>query len=64
MDYSINFLKEKKINLGVSKSYLKSCNALFNHIKKSEYLNLKDLETFNLKNTLKFFRKNSHLWNP
>jgi hypothetical protein len=63
MDYSINFLKEKKINIGVSKSYLKSCNALFNHIKRSKYLNLGDLETFNLSNTLKFFRTNAHLWN-
>ena len=62
MNYSKEFLKEKKKNQWVSKSYINHFQALFNHIKKDKNLNLNKLESFNLKNTILFFQSRSKDW--
>ncbi|PZM85563.1 hypothetical protein DLH72_02115 [Candidatus Gracilibacteria bacterium] len=58
----IEFLKEKRVNQGVSKAYLKHFDLLFNLIKLDPFLDLKDYKTFNLENSIRFFQENSKNW--
>lgn len=59
-----NFIKEKRINQNVSSWYLRHFQTLFSHIDNSQFLDLKNIKSFNLENSIKFFQEKSKNWSP